>query len=197
MKQIGITMRVDYHEKVDEKRDAIDQRWYKFLNACQLYPIPIPNFMAGLDCLLTQNWAGFILTGGNSPESLGGDAPERDQIEQALMELAVKNSIPVLGVCRGMQVIQHYFGVNLIPVTEHVAVRHTFHYRGSVVDVNSYHHFGALDSVPSLVVDGRSEDGVIEAISHQSLPIKGIMWHPEREDTFSAVDIELFKSHFC
>jgi putative glutamine amidotransferase len=51
------------------------------------------------------------------------------------------------------------------------------------ITVNSYHDFGILaDDVPDeLIVLGRATDGTVECVSHESRPIVGIMWHPERE----------------
>ena len=48
----------------------------------------------------------MVLTGGNDLAALGGDAPERDATENALLDAAESRRLPVIGVCRGMQVIQ-------------------------------------------------------------------------------------------
>ena len=55
-----------------------------------------------------------------------------------------------LGVCRGMQVIQHRFGIPLCRVEGHVAPRQTIRIDGESREVNSYHHFGAFESRPPL-----------------------------------------------
>ncbi|MEI7493886.1 MAG: gamma-glutamyl-gamma-aminobutyrate hydrolase family protein [Alphaproteobacteria bacterium] len=194
MKRIGITMRVEYHSDINERRDALDQRWCQFLRVCNLLPIFLPNEEGSLLHLDTLH--GIILTGGNCLASHGGDAIERDNLEEKLITHAVESHFPLLGVCRGMQMIQSYFGVQLKVVPNHVAVYHNINMNDVSLNVNSYHKYGALDSTNDLMIDAKSEDGVIEAVSHKEFPIRGIMWHPEREKNFSESDIQLFKNHF-
>ena len=68
--------------------------------------------------------AGIVFTGGNSLVKYGGDAPERDETEYAMLKLALEYDIPVYGFCRGMQTILDFYGCELSTVTGHVAVRH-------------------------------------------------------------------------
>ena len=60
--------------------------------------------------------------------------------------------------------------------------------------VNSYHN-QALQSCPdSFNILAKSEDGIIEAITHKELPWEAWMWHPERSNVFSKNDLERFKN---
>ena len=95
-----------------------------------------------------------------------------------------------------MQVIQEYFGVDLTKISAHVKCRHIITYQQQKIEVNGFHQYGALETVDDLTVLARSDDNVIEAIEHTSLPIIGIMWHPEREAKFSDFDINLFTAQF-
>lgn len=196
MRYIGVTMRVDIHSDISERRDALDQRWYRFLKKSNLFPILLPNCEDSFK--LIQKWPlqGILLTGGNSLVESGGNAPERDMFEINLLDCAIEKKIPILGVCRGMQIIQNYFGISLQPIVNHVAVRHKVNYKGVQLEVNSYHNHGTYDTVFKLNVVGVAKDKIIEAIEHISLPIKGIMWHPEREPVFTAHDKQIFKQHF-
>jgi len=196
LKFVGLTLRVDFHESIQERRDAIDQRWYVFLEACGLCPILLPNTVLNIDILERLNLSGIILTGGNSLKSMGGDSPEREIFETKLIQFALERKLPLLGVCRGMQMLQEYFGVRLGAVQNHVKTRHSIHYLENERNVNSYHDFGSYSSVAELKILAQSADGVIEAILHESLPIKGIMWHPERESQINSLDIAMFKQHF-
>lgn len=196
MKRVGLTMRVDVHDSVKERRDAIDQRWFKFLERCYLLPILLPNNLGYINCIDDLELDGIILTGGNSIGTLGGESPERDLFEQKILEYMIQHTKPILGVCRGMQVIQNYFGIKLVKVDNHVNKRHSLVFLGHNLEVNSYHNYGATDSIKDIEVLARCEDGIIEAIEHKNLPIMGIMWHPEREKTFSDVDINIFRKHF-
>jgi gamma-glutamyl-gamma-aminobutyrate hydrolase PuuD len=142
------------------------------------------------------NVAGVLLTGGNDLAALGGDAPERDAVESALLEFAEQRGLPVLGVCRGMQVIQNRFGVALCPVEGHVAHKQVVCIDGVPREVNSFHHYAAFESHPSLEPWAVAEDGVVKAIRHTNQPITGIMWHPERIAPFSLADLQLVRSIF-
>ena len=93
-----------------------------------------------------------------------------------------------------MQVIQDAVGVTLAKVAGHVAQRHWLD--GIAAEVNSFHGFGAHDSVAALDVLARAPDGVIEAIRHRDEPILGQMWHPEREAPYDAADIARIRAHF-
>ncbi len=196
MKRVGLTMRVDVHDSIKERRDAIDQRWFHFLEKCYLLPIFLPNNLNYINFIDDLDLDGIILTGGNSLESLGGEAPERDLFEQKILEYMIQNTKPILGVCRGMQIVQNYFGIKLFKVDNHVNKRHPLVFLGHNIEVNSYHNYSATDSIDDLEVLARSEDGIIEAINHKNLSIMGIMWHPEREQTFSDIDINIFRKHF-
>lgn len=192
MKRIGLTMRSDYIPETEEYRDSIDRRWYDFLSMCNIQPVLIPNSIFDSHYIEQSNLSGFILSGGNTL----GDVPQRDILESQLIEFSIINKLPVLGVCRGMQVIQHYFRVSLYTIQNHVAQRHDLNFNGVKINVNSYHNYGTHDSNEHLVVDAKANDDIVEAVSHQNLPIRGIMWHPEREIKFAGFDINMFTNHF-
>jgi putative glutamine amidotransferase len=140
--------------------------------------------------------AGLVLTGGNDLATLGGDAPERDAVERALLDWAEPRALPVLGVCRGMQVIQQRFAVPLRQVEGHVAAHQVVRIDGGSREVNSYHRFGAFESRPPLDVWAVADDGVVKAVRHFTLPVTGIMWHPERLSPFARADVDLFRRVF-
>jgi putative glutamine amidotransferase len=157
----------------------------------------IPNVIeVARDLCSEEEIAGLVLTGGNDLAVLGGDAPERDAVERALMDLAERRELPVLGVCRGMQMIQHRFAIKLCRVEGHVSKDQIVRTGGRPRMVNSYHRFAAFDSRPPLDVWATANDGAVEAIRHSALPITGIMWHPERIPPFSRTDVALFRRVF-
>jgi N5-(cytidine 5'-diphosphoramidyl)-L-glutamine hydrolase len=197
MTPVAITQRVAVIPEYGERRDCLDQAWPRFLHACGLSPLPIPNVLyVALEMFRRPDLAGLVLTGGNDLVAVGGNAPERDRTENALVDEAESRGLPVLAVCRGMQLIQHRHGIALSRLEGHVTPRQTIAIRGRKTEVNSYHCFGARDSRPPFEVWAVAADGVVKAIRHESRPITGIMWHPERNSPFAADDLSLFRSAF-
>jgi putative glutamine amidotransferase len=197
MKMIAVTQRVVTNSKTKERRDALEQAWYGFLERCDLLPLIIPNHLSMAKTLIRRNaLCGVLLTGGNHMAAYGGDAPERDEVEAYLLSRAKATNQPLLGVCRGMQMIMHDAGVQLEPVQGHVSAQQVIEIDGGRHTVNSYHTLGATHTTAELCVWAQSEDGVVKAIHAKEKPITGIMWHPERMSPYRKEDIQLFRSHF-
>lgn len=159
--------------------------------------------------------SGLVLTGGGDvhparygeapiPE-LGYVSEEQDALEWALLDRSLERGIPILGICRGVQVLNVYFGGTLyqdLPVQLGSAVRHDQTQPwgspsheitvqpGSKLHaivgreryaVSSHHHQAVKDVAPGLDVTARTDDGVIEALEAASYPwLVGVEWHPER-----------------
>lgn len=203
MKVVAVSQRVEVLAERGETRDALDQQLVDFLLASGCLPVPVPNTLcrpvhdstAAADAL--HEWLGtlapqaIVLSGGNDL----GEQPKRDMTEARLLEHARANALPVLGVCRGMQMIGHWAGGRLKPVNGHVGTRHRLSGR-IVAEVNSYHRLALAACPADFEVLARSEDGEIEAIRHCSLPWEGWMWHPEREPVFAAHDLARLKALF-
>ena len=130
---------------------------------------------------------GVLLTGGNSLAPCGGDAPERDDTEERTIRYASAHELPVLGVCRGAQMLAFYYGAKPVPIEGHVRQTHTL---DNGRTVNSFHNWGMLDLPSVLQITARSEDGVVEEFHHKSLRQYGLQWHPERYHPFRADDLQ-------
>lgn len=197
MKRVAITQRVARVEQYGERRDCLDQAWPQFLSACGLLPIVVPNVPdVALELCKSADLAGLVLTGGNDLVSVGGDAPERDATENALIEMAESKALPILGVCRGMQLLQQRCGIALRRVEGHVSARQTIRISGVPAEVNSYHNYGATGTSSCLEVWAIAADGVIKGVRRSDYPAVGIMWHPERMSPFANADIALFRDIF-
>ena len=130
MKLLGITQRVDSIDAYHEKRDGLDQRWTQLAKHVGFDLFPFPNHaIDSIDNILDNvNMHAIILSGGNTIAQINCNAPdaatERDAFEFKLIEAAIKRNIPILGVCRGMQMLNLFLGGKLDLIHGHVACRH-------------------------------------------------------------------------
>jgi gamma-glutamyl-gamma-aminobutyrate hydrolase PuuD len=191
-----VTQNVIVDDARRERRDTLDQAWTDFLVGCGLLPVPVPNHIAAMALITVAHVGGVLMTGGNDLAAYGGAAPERDAIEERLVDAALKRGLPVLGVCRGMQFLLHRFGAELERVDGHVATEHSIDTDGGPRIVNSFHRWGARSSSGPLKVMARAADGVVEAVAAPELRLAGIMWHPERAAVADARDVAMFRDHF-
>lgn len=206
---VGITQRIDNVADRDELRDALDQRLVQWVRQAGFLPVTVPNTLldinhsseAGeertLDSWLQAVQPGaLILSGGNDI----GEYPARDTTERYLLSWAQTKRVPVLGVCRGLQMMAVWAGVSLVKIEGHVGTRHHLMVSSKQdewpTSVNSYHNWGLAFCPDGFDVIGQAEDGSIEAIKHIKLPWEGWMWHPEREMPFSPQDIKRLKGLF-
>lgn len=195
--RIAVTQRVSVDPRTAERRDALDQRWPAFLHEAGYLALPVPNDEAILPAFLDDiRPAGVLLTGGNDLASLGGDAPERDAVEHALIRYALAHDMPLLGVCRGMQMIQAHYGVTCQRVEGHVAACQSIQFEEQRIAVNSYHGFGTSQTAPGLTICGRADDGTVKAVRADGARVLGVMWHPERIDPVRPDDLTLFRTFF-
>lgn len=192
---IAVSQRVEVLTDRGERRDALDQRWHGFLAACGARALPVPNHAgAAADLLRRFTPAAVLLTGGNDLEALGGDAPERDAVEQALLAWAAEQGVPAVGVCRGMQMIAHVHGARLERVEGHVATTHLVTGPGYERVVNSYHGWGLRQAPADFAALARAPDGTVEAMRHNTRAVAAVMWHPERQSAFDAADVALIRN---
>lgn len=155
---------------------------------------------------LADRLDGVLLTGGADigPERYGHEPetdlfpPEvlRDDFELALLGRAVERQLPVLGICRGLQLINIHAGGTLnqdvpphsrfdvVPDTEvhpvefiEGSILHCLY--GSSRPVNSLHHQTVMDLAPGLQVTGRADDGTIEGLESADGHLVAVQWHPE------------------
>lgn len=159
---------------------------------------------------------GVIFAGGNDfdPEIYGGGDSSLvedynisdDKADIKFLEACLDKDIPVLGVCRGFQLINIYFGGSLyedLPsqfskeishrngkngfTSHNIILESNSRLFGLVEEenwtVNSYHHQGVKDLGQGLLVSARSDDGLIEAFENPSYKyLCGFQWHPEAQD---------------
>ena len=204
MKKVIVTQGVEYIPSRNETRDFVDQKLIEFILASGLIPVPLPNLNEPMlrDPTTAEisifNWikmispTGFILSGGNDI----GIKPARDLTEKTCLKYASKEKLPVLGICRGMQMMAIWGKGTLAPVSNHIATRHRL-FGNYQHEVNSYHSKAILRCPDEFEITARCPNGTIEAITHKTLSWQGWMWHPEREKTFNHIDVNNVKLIFC
>ena len=199
--RIGLTCRIVQAQGYTEVRDALAHEWHGFLEASLPgWPwMPVPNLGKRAKSY-AEAWEldAFILTGGETP----GRAPLRDETEASILDMALARGLPVFGICRGAQFINSYFGgrLSMCDTTVHVAARHEIDSDlWSPRKVNSYHEkvIRKEDLADGLLPLATATYLSIEAFAHAALPVRAVMWHPERESSPDPRDVSMFKKFFA
>ena len=168
-------------------------------------PVVLPA-QAALDVLDVVD--ALVLTGGGDVEPAryggAGDArdvdPVRDEVELALVRAAENAGLPLLGVCRGMQVMAVAYGGTLVGDLDHVhpGTGHLVHTEarsltaellGSTVRTTALHQQAVSAPGGSWRATAWAEDGVVEAIEWvaDDWAALGVQWHPEHDPTGPAI----------
>lgn len=157
---------------------------------------------------LMERADGILFTGGEDvdPRIFGEEkvsdtvnvVSARDSLELKMFAAAKEKKIPMIGICRGIQLINVALGGSLwqdIPsqcpesVAHSAGAKHTVTTEensvfrslfGAEFSTNSYHHQSIKVPGEGLRVTARAADGIIEAVEHESLPLWATQWHPER-----------------
>jgi len=198
MINVAITQRLTSEYNGQEIRESLDIRWYDFIKSCGFYLVPISVKQNIPQFLQKMQISGIIFSGGNdlfavNPEEIN---KIRDAFEKELLKEAIKQNIPVIGVCRGMQLINDFFGGSLRQVTGHVATTHQISGGKLTRLVNSFHNYALNDIYEDFAIDFVAGDDIVEAFHHTNKDVYAIMWHPEREKIFKSEDIALSQKIF-
>ncbi len=214
---IGLSGTACAHPTYHMPMAALGERYIQAIRAAGGMPViippdtppeAVPALMSRLD--------GLLLTGGGdiAPEHYGGHPhptvygirPARDALEIALVTHAVRRRVPLLGICRGIQVLNVALGGTLyedlaaqfpraLPhrrdaITERQLLTHTVHLKADSrlarlvgatdLSVNSLHHQGIRTLAADLRAVGHAPDGLVEAVELPQHPFAiAVQWHPE------------------
>jgi putative glutamine amidotransferase len=174
--------------------------------ALVLPPLPAAagETVAGLDGLVLAGGADLdpALYGVPPDPATTGVKPDRDAAEVPLLAAAVAADLPVLGICRGMQLmvaaaggtlVQHL--PDLLGTDRHRGGRGVYSRHpvdtvpgtrlarliGPRLDVPSYHHQG-IASPGTLTVNAHADDGTVEGVEDPAARFRlGVLWHPEHD----------------
>ncbi len=183
--------------------DVYEQNWHflaKIVNKNLLY---ISSHKPTQLFDLMQSDQVVIFPGGNSLARIedSEENKRRDQIEKHLLEYCLKESITVLGICRGAQFVFDHFGGLVTEVSKHAGTSHSLTWQRSlfgletITKVLSHHDYGlSTKGLPDEIEVLATDDlGWIEAFRLKNKSIYGLMWHPERQSNLEDY-IEFFRS---
>lgn len=168
-------------ELMDELGEARRRSWREFFQSLLVFPLV------------------YLVRKAFSLDATKGVDRERDELECALLHLGLTSGVPILGVCRGAQLLNVYLGGTLHRqlndfYEEHPKIRSVlprkrvaiapdsclFAFMGKTARVNALHD-QAIDRLgEGLMVAAQEESGVVQAVVHTTHPfIVGVQWHPE------------------
>jgi putative glutamine amidotransferase len=215
MKQpiIGVTP----HYDGDNNRICVASNYLNSIKEAGGVPILLPLETDQLSLTrIAEICDGFLFTGGPdiSPFRFGEETiqqcgeimPKRDTMEETLFHIAMESGKPILGICRGIQVLNVFLGGTLYQdiQTQFPSTHNLSHSQKSArnvlthsvviekdtllqdilqkdyIQVNSFHHQAIKDVAPSLKIAGSSMDSMVEAVylpKHKFF--LAVQWHPE------------------
>lgn len=212
MTRLALTMRVVEEAAYAETRDALSHDWQRWISGheygCALVPNCIEEPSAFLGSLSVD---GLILTGGNDLVAgsavPGSVSAQRTRTENELLKAAIDWSLPVFATCRGLHVVNAFFGGSLSADLSQTRGGHHAHVncthpidispafqpwaRSPALEVNSFHKQGFAEGQRGTgltVIATSPTDGVVEGVVHDSYPIIAVQWHPERQNPAAAFD---------
>lgn len=196
--------------------DYLENNYITYLSSFGITIVPIPNALPDVRRFFDiVQPSGVILSGGEDihphrygevPDPEGSYSVLRDATETNILDHAISKNLPVLGICRGMQFLNVYFGGTIVGKSQQVMNGHlhvpvgkhgiavSFPLCGNTAQrtallqetaiVNSYHHQRVEERglgkglIPFASVP---DTQLVEGVVHERYPIAGLLWHPERE----------------
>ncbi|WP_104721450.1 gamma-glutamyl-CDP-amidate hydrolase [Helicobacter mesocricetorum] len=184
MSFIGISQRLVENTSYLEIREALSLEWGEFFKEYLEGYLPLPlNYKIDF-CQYIPFLKAVILSGGNDLDILNPNplSKMRDCYESEIIRACMQYHIPLLGICRGAQMIASYFHSCLEDIPKHIGEHKIIEMATKrQFCVNSFHNYGIRTLGEDLESLSIAEDKSVESFKHRNLSIYGIMWHIERE----------------
>ena len=168
--------------------EVLDRSYVDMIVQVGGIPVLLPTLPVEDAARAIANLDGILLSGGEDDEA-------REAFESRLVTIASEQRIPLLGVCRGIQILNLALGGTLRrDIPDHCADNGSMRIREISITATSkfsnivgsrratvacWHHHAVGDIADDLQVSGLANDGVVEVVEHRSRPIIGVQWHPE------------------
>lgn len=216
----------------ERQLDVAAGTYLRWIREQGMLPVPLPWHEGDLHEDYLDLVDGLVMSGGADihPERYGTDPHryarlerKRDAFEFGLVRAAFERNVPILGICRGMQVMNVALGgtmhqhlpersTELVHSTEFrdgkcypderwlpsyhevlVEDRELRELAGDVVTTNSFHHQGVAQLGDGLRVAARAADGLVEALVGTDRPVLGVQWHPEMHEVEERAGVAPFR----
>lgn len=224
---IGVTPWYDYDNRTTYIKNGYCEGINKAGGLAFLIPLTLEEEV--LDCIV-EKCDGFLISGGPDVDAkhygeknlpFNEDiSPYRDFLEMYIIKKAIELNKPLLGICRGIQIMNVTMGGTLYQdihsqIKEKELIKHSqaapkwypTHeinieagtklwriFKKQSIGVNSYHHQAVKDVAPGFIVSSRAEDGIIESIELQNhIFAIGVQWHPELMWQENSEHLKLFE----
>lgn len=228
---VGVTTRTVHlpRHRVLDANQAVPEAYLAPLVAAGAAPCLVPTSLgADAAAALLDRVDGLLLTGGGDPDprhwneephpKMGFVEPARDETEIRLIGAALERGLPILGICRGVQILNVALGGTLVQHLDPAEIEGMVQHEvagwpdgaghsvtlepdsrlaalagGPRARVTSSHHQAVGRVGEGLVVAARAPDRVIEALEHPGEPfVVAVQWHPERTAGADAFSDALF-----
>tara|TARA_B110000459_G_scaffold53622_1_gene59799 strand:+ start:597 stop:1205 length:609 start_codon:yes stop_codon:yes gene_type:complete len=193
MLKIGITSNIKEYYK--GYIDFIDHYWLNYFEKKNINYYLVPNNKK-LSKKKIEEINLLIIPGGNDVSNSLNTSKIRNSIEINLIKICFKKKIPILGICRGAQLLNKSFGGKIKKVKKHMRTRHNIFFinkeivKKELLSVNSFHNDGIkkndLSKVFKMLASDKDEN--VEMFISKDKKIIGTMWHPEREKNTQLLD---------
>lgn len=159
------------------------QNFFKRLDITLLGVAPDIDIIKSLDI---SHFDGLLLPGGGdiNPQEYGKDMIvdydlDIDESEKMLYNAFIRQKKPIIGICRGLQVINVFQGGSLKNIQNHMNKEHLLKYKGRKLTVNSHHHQAVDHLGQDIITVAYSPDGQVEIITSKQLKMLAFQFHPE------------------